>query len=331
MSGIPHVSSEGRVKGMKTVLLENDLVKLVALVDKGSDIVELVYKPKNVDLLWHAPPGLRSPSECGSLLPTPETGFMDYYGGGWQDLLPTIGSGPVKLHGATFGQHGETGVLPWDAEVHTEGKTAVAKLGVNGVRYPYRLEKTLTLDGSELMISERLTNTSKQTLEFYWLQHPSFGEPFLAPGCVIELPLGSVVTNIASINSLGRVADGQFDWPKVRAKDGGEIDLSVIPPKSVTAEESTFIRVKEGWYNFTNPTLSLRVRFEWDASVFPWVWFWQNYWTSDYPYYGNAWNVAIEPATSLPTILGEHAAKDALVLKGGQSKATDIRVKIDVL
>jgi galactose mutarotase-like enzyme len=321
-------SMDGRIRGMQTVVLENDVVRLLALAGKGSDIIELVYKPKNIDLLWHAPPGLRSPSECGRLLMASDTGFLDYYGGGWQDLLPTIGSGPTKLHGATFGLHGETGVLPWYAEVHTEGAVAVASLSVTGVRYPYRLEKTIALDGNEIRINERLINTSKQTLEYYWLQHPSFGEPFLEPGCLIELPPESVVTNIASINSNGRVADGQFTWPNVRAKDGSTIDLSVIPSKKVLAEESTFIRVKQGWYNLTNLTLGLRLRFEWDVSTFPWVWFWQNYWTPDYPYYGSAWNVAIEPATSLPTILGEQAAKDALILKGGQSRTTEIKVTI---
>ncbi len=321
-------SLEGSVKGMQTVVLENDLVRLVALAGKGSDITELVYKPKDIDLLWHAPPGLRSPSECASLLGAPESGFLDYYGGGWQDLLPTIGSGPTKLHGATFGLHGETGVLPWHAEVHTKAAIAVASLSVTGVRYPYHLEKTVTLDGNEIRISEKLTNTSKQTLEYYWLQHPSFGEPFLEPGCIIELPEGSMAMNIASINSNGRVADGQFEWPNVRAKDGSTIDLSLIPPKSVIAEESTFIRVRQGWYTLTNPKLSLRLKLEWDASTFPWVWFWQNYWAPDYPYYGSAWNVAIEPATSLPTILGELAARDALILKGGQARTTEIKVKI---
>jgi len=319
-----------RFGGIKAVVLENDFVRLVVLADKGSDIVELVHKRKGVDVMWHSPLGHRPRSDSALLFPTSETGFLDGYGGGWQDLLPTIGSGPTDLHGAKFGLHGETGVLPWDATVETSAEKAEAHFRVTGVRYPYSVEKTVALGlQAEIQISEKLTNTSKQELEFYWLQHPAFGEPFLAPGCVLDLPKGSRVVNLESINSRGRVAEGEFDWPHVKSKSGESIDLSVIPPKTVVAEESTFIRVKEGWYSFTNPALGLRVRFEWDTSTFPWLWFWQNYWTPDYPFFGTAWNVAIEPASSLPTTLEKESARGAIVLGPGQSRTTRITVRLE--
>ena len=315
---------------MRTVVLENEFVRMVVLADKGSDIMEFVHRPSNIDVMWHSPLGYRPSSQSRLLYPTSETGFLDCYGGGWQDLLPTIGSGPTELHGAKFGLHGETGVLPWDAEVRTASGRAEATFRVHGIRYPYAVEKTIALGhGSEIEITEMLTNTSMQELEFYWLQHPAFGEPFLAPGCILHLPNGSTVTNLESINSRGRVAGGEFEWPYVKSRDGEVIDLSVIPPRSVIAEETTFVKVKEGWYSLTNPALGLRVRFEWDTSTFPWLWFWQNYWTPEYPFYGKAWNVAIEPATSLPTILGDESARDSLVLGAGQSRTTRISVRLE--
>jgi galactose mutarotase-like enzyme len=317
---------------MRVLTLENELIRFVALVDKGSDVIELVYKPKDIDVLWHAPPGYRSPTECEKLLTTPDSGFLDYYGGGWQDLLPTIGSGPTDLHGAKFGLHGETALLPWQATTRETDGSAEASLAVSGVRYPYLLQKTIALGrGDEIQITEKLTNTSKQALEFYWLQHPSFGEPFIAPGCILELPAGSKITNLEAINSRGRIAFGDFDWPVARSKQGGAVDLSVIPSKDLVAEETTFIRVKEGWYNLMNPNLGLRLRLEWDVSTFPWLWFWQNYRTPDYPYFGSAWNIAVEPATSLPTILGVESLRDALTLDGGQSRTTHIAVRLSAI
>ncbi len=330
MSATIRASLDGHYKGMKTLVLENELIRMVALVDKGSDIIELTYKPKNVDILWHSPPGYRLPSESNGLLATSETGFLDCYGGGWQDALPTIGSGPTDLHGARFGLHGETSLLPWKARVEEDGASARAFLSVTGMRYPYLLEKEIELMKGEnkISIKEKLTNTSKQKLEFYWIQHPSFGEPFLASGCVLELPPESRVLNMASINPHGRVAEGEFDWPVVEAKEGGPLNLSIIPSKSLVAEETTFMRVKQGWYSLASPATGLRFRFEWDVSTFPWVWFWQNYGIPDYPYYGDAWNVAVEPATSLPTILGKEAERDALVLEGGQSRTTGMTVTL---
>ncbi|MDA4114701.1 MAG: DUF4432 family protein [Thaumarchaeota archaeon] len=331
MSRIASASLDWHYRGMKTLILENQLIRMVVLVDKGSDVTELVYKPRGVDVLWHSPTGHRSPSGTGGLIGTPDSGFMDCYGGGWQDLLPTIGSGPVELHGATFGLHGETGVLPWKARVDDEeGETVRAVLSVKGRRYPYLLEKTITLREGEsrIRISEKLTNTSEQDLEFYWLQHPSFGGRFLAPGCRLELPQGSRVI-CSEVNSRGRVADGESEWPIVTGRDGKVIDLSVIPSRDVIAEETTFIRVREGRYSLVNPTLRLGVELKWDVSVFPWVWFWQNYGVPDYPYFGKAWNVAVEPSTSLPTMMRRGTDTDAPLLKGGASLTTEIEVSLN--
>ncbi|MGA2664250.1 MAG: DUF4432 family protein [Nitrososphaerales archaeon] len=318
---------------MRTLILENRTLRMVVLVDKGSDVMELRHKPKDVDVLWHSPVGYRVRSSHGGLLETPDSGFMDGYGGGWQDILPSTDSGPLAVHGAPFGLHGESAVVPWEARIEQEGgETARATLTVEGLRYPYRVEKTMSLraDESVVRIGEKLTNTGRQRLEFYWLHHPAYGEPFLAPGCRVELPHGSRVVNPESINPRGRVAGGEFDWPVVRARDGsGPIDLSLIPPKGVRAEETNFVRVREGRYSVTNEALGLSVGLRWDASVFPWVWFWQNYGTLDYPYYGRAWNVALEPSTSLPTIMDQKEHAGTLALDGGASMETEIRMSLD--
>ena len=79
--------------------------------------------------------------------------------------------------------------------------------------------------------------------------------------------------------------------------------LSVIPPRDLVAEETTFLRMKEGWYVLSNPKMNLEFRLDWDSKIFPRLWFWQNYNLPDYPYYGDAWNIALEPATSLPVNL----------------------------
>lgn len=340
MPGTARASLDWHYRGMQTLIMDNELVRMVFLVDKGSDMMELVYKPLNIDVLWHAPTGYRSSLDHGSRFETPESGFTDRYGGGWQDILPTTGSGPVDMHGARFGLHGESAVLPWKATI-VEGEewsgTASAILALEGLRYPYKVQKTVTLrDGvSRINITEKLTNIGRQRLGFDWLQHPSFGEPFLAPGCKIRLPQGSRTKNVEAINPRGRVAGGEFGWPEVSAKrdkgGGGTIDLSVVPTRDVVAEETTFIRVNEGWYDLTNPVLGLRVGMRWDASVFPWLWFWQNYGTPDYPYYGRAWNVALEPSSGLPTIMDTSEQRRPLTLDGGESLSTELEVLLEPL
>ncbi len=320
------VATSDSLSGRRALFLENESLRLV-IQERGSDVSELIYKPLGVDLMWHSP--LRSFPAGGQALP--DSNLEDSYCGGWQDLLPSIGPGPAELHGARFGQHGETGLLSWKMRVEEHEDSAKAVLSAEGVRYPYLIEKMVTVGegAAAFEIEETLTNRSSQELEFYWLQHPAFGEPFLAPGCRLELPDGCRGKSLKEFSARGRVAEGDFDWPVAPSRGGGTVDLCRIPAKSVRAEETTFVRVTQGWYTFSNPELGLRIRFQWDESVFKWIWFWQNYGVPDYPYFGTAWNVGVELATSLPTMMGEQAENDAISLGGGKSVTTRIHVSLD--
>lgn len=334
MTGKARATTDWHYKGMRTLILENQFLRVVFLLDKGGDIIELKYKPLDIDLTWHAPQGHVNPTEYVQSIATVESSFNDLYGGGWQDAVPVIGNGPQELHGAKYGTHGESPVMRWDCEVlEQEGSRVSAVLRVDGIRYPFRLEKTVRIENDQaiLNISEKLSNMSPQTLEFSWLQHPSFGEPFLASNDRITLPPGSEIDSIQEINPNGRIAGGKFPWPKAKSRKGGsDIDLSVVPPRDLVAEETSFIRVKEGWYALENPDLNLTFRLNWDASIFGWVWYWQNYNQPDYPYYGAAWNIAIEPATSPPTDVAKRRGDSAgLKIAGKSSIVTELSAKID--
>jgi hypothetical protein len=76
---------------MRTLVLENRHLRLVSLLDKGSDIIELVYKPLDIDLMFHAPTGYRKPGTMVGTCKRSEGEFMEYYGGGWQDILSFAG------------------------------------------------------------------------------------------------------------------------------------------------------------------------------------------------------------------------------------------------
>ncbi len=318
---------------MRTLVLENPLLRIVFLLDKGGDMIELKYKPLDLDLLWHAPQGHINPAEYVPSISTPESSFNDLYGGGWQDALPVIGNGPQEHRGAKYGTHGESPVMRWSGEVlEAEGSAASAVLRVEGVRYPFAIEKTVRIesDSAMLQLSETLSNSSPQALEFFWLQHPSFGEPFLSPDDAISLPPGSEVENFEGINPHGRIAEGKYPWPSVRSRKDGTIDLSRIPPRDLVVEETCFVRMKEGWYALKNPGLGLTFRLDWDPQIFPWLWFWQDYNQPDYPYYGGAWNIALEPATSLPNdVAKKRGYDDGLKISGKHSVTTELKATIE--
>jgi hypothetical protein len=328
------ISLDWSYRGMRTIVMENSLIRIVSLLDKGSDIIELLYKPLDLNLMWQSPTGWRNPLKEASANPVTHGGFLDYYGGGWQDIAPSAGGHSVVYRGAELGIHGESAMLRWGCVVEEESSERVsAYMYVDGVRYPFRLEKHISIYDGEATVyfREKLINKAKQTLEFSWLQHPSFGEPFLEPGCKIELPQGSrVLVQDESYNPYGRIKPGEYEWPMVAGRDGGMIDLSIIPDRDLVAEETSFITdMAEGRYTILNPKIGLGFRMVWDRSIFRYLWFWQNYNTPDYRWYGEAWNIALEPCTSYPAGLPDQVREGTtLTIEGRRYLETSFKAEI---
>lgn len=289
--------------GMRTLVLENRQLRLVSLLDKGSDIMELVYKPLDVDVLFHAPTGYRKPGSLTGTSSRSDGEFMEYYGGGWQDILPFAGNETIKHRFGEWGMHGETSLLPWDATIEKESPSEVtAKLKVTIPRYPFRVEKWITLDdkSATIRVRERVVNTSSQTLEYCWLQHPALGSPLIAPGTRITVPAEKVA--IDKPEPWGRLkAETNYKWPHVEDKAGKPVDLGTIPSSEIVADETVFISdFKEPWYTVINPKLKLGFALRWDHSVFEHIWFWQSYGVPDHPWFGKGYCIALEPCTGFP-------------------------------
>ncbi len=318
-------------RGMRTLILENQQLRLVSLLDKGSDIIELVYKPLDIDLLFHAPTGYRKPGSIVGTSRRSEGEFMEYYGGGWQDVLPFAGNEPVKHRFGEWGMHGETPLLSWDAMIEKgTASEATVILWVDVPRYPFHLEKWITIkdNSASISIKERLTNTSNQTLEYCWLHHPAFGSPFIAPGTRITVPAETVVMEKAE--PWGRLkAETTYKWPNAQDKTGNTVDLSIIPSDDIVADETAFLTdLKDSWYTIVNPNLKLGFALRWELSVFEAIWFWQSYRIPDHPWFGKAYCIALEPCSGYPTALGQLQRGTIKKLRGNSSLETTLTATI---
>jgi hypothetical protein len=108
-------------------------------------------------------------------MPSERGAFLDYFTGGWQEILPN-GGGPCTYRGAKLGQHGEVALLPWEADVVQDEEAGVAvRFIARTHRTPFRLERTLSLagDGAAVRIDERLTYEGCEELAFMWGHHPA--------------------------------------------------------------------------------------------------------------------------------------------------------------
>ena len=297
------VSDAWTYRGLKTAVLENELLRVVILVDKGADVYQLVHKPTDVDFLFRSPWGVRDPSRFTATTGSPVGMWMDHYEGGWQTVFPG-GGYPSEYGHADLGLHAEANTMPWDCAIVEDTPDRVAiKCWVRTARTPFFFEKTLSLStGSPILeIEQTLVNEGEEPAHCAWGEHIAIGDPFLSEDCVIDLPGGKLMNHPGDWDPNNRLMPGiETAWPNSQAKDGSPIDMSIIPPKSVRAYDMSYITdMPEGWYAMTNRKLELGFGVVFPKDLFRYLWYWQSLGGGfGYPWYGRCYNVGLEPFTS---------------------------------
>ena len=316
-------------RGYQCLSLENELIRVMVVADKGTDIYEFLYKPRDVEFIWRSPLGLRPMPIYPPSTPRSAGPHLDYYEGGWQEMFPNCGT--VSTHqGAEIGQHGEVLLLPWSYSVTKDTVDEVEiRFEVRTVRTPFLLVKHLSLTRGKaaLRIREAVTNQGGQEVDFTWGHHPALGYPFLEEGCRVSVPDCSIRTIPAFTAPTSRLNPDQVSrWPNAIGRDGSPVDLSMTGNPILASNDMAFLEgITDGWFAVTNPRLKLSFAMRYPANVFKYLWYWQVYRGAiDYPFWGATYNVALEPCATLP-ILSDAAKKgESLKLGPGQSMAVDL-------
>jgi hypothetical protein len=308
------VETEGTFKGMRTIVIQNEYIRLSLLLDKGSDIYELLYKPKDTDFLWRSPIGIRNPIR-GPTFETSYESFMGNYHGGWQEVFPS-GSGSSIYKGGTTGYHGEVAYTQWGHEVTiNDPDTVEVMLKTKTIRTPFILEKRIRLESGKpvVFIEEKIINYGNSDLSFMWGHHPSFGAPFLSKDCILSLPPCEVITQPETMPNTRFPAGCKFNWPWAIDVQQKKVDLRKIPDSSIHCSDMLYARnLKEGWYAITNRQSGIGIGMVWPVEMFPYIWVWQEFGgTEGFPWYGNAYTMAVEPFTSIPE-KGENGLIEAM-------------------
>lgn len=314
-------------EGYRCLSLENEKLRVVIIADKGTDIYELLYKPKDLDFLWRSSTGLRA-----RYVPTTAQAsgaFMDYYEGGWQELFPNCGA-PSVHQGAEVGQHGEVALLPWRYVITKDEPDEIeVSFSVRTVRTPFHLVKTISLRRNEavLRIRERVTNESGQLIDFTWGHHPAFGWPFIDEHCRVHVPDCRIRTLAEYTSDTSRLAaDQNSEWPMAEGRDGSKIDISRTVAPGSASQEMVFLEgITDGWYAVTNTTLGVGFGLRYPADVFKQLWYWQVYRGGrDYPWWSATYNIALEPCVSLPVLAEAVRRGEALRLAAGESREVEL-------
>jgi hypothetical protein len=312
--------------GLRALLIQNELLQILVLVDKGAEVVQFLYKPLDVDFLWHAPNRLRNPAHFVAAGGSQATPFFDHWSGGWFEVLPN--GGPACDYKATpLGFYAETVNLPWECRVLDDRPERVSvALWVRTYRTPFLLQKTLTLETGlpALFIEEQLMNEGQEPMDFMWGHHPVVGPPFLDDSCRIAAPDCKVQVLHDEDGPDYRMGLHQIGrWPVIKDRQGKPLDLRPVPPPSGRTMDNCYLsEFDQGWIAINNTRRKIGLGWAWDAAVFRYVWVWEALGGGHgYPWFGRTYNIGLEPWTSFPCA-GLNAAIErgtAMRIDAGQS------------
>jgi galactose mutarotase-like enzyme len=306
--GAARVSFSTKVAGWKSLVLESDRLRVTTLPEYGGWIVSILYRPRDVEMLYRTPRGLISRDDL-PVVTDPLGGFRAYSPGGWPELFPH-GSAATEIAGVRMPFHGEAVSRAWHCEVLKAPRgEAAARLWVDCHLLPLRLERVMRVraGSATLTLEETVTNRSGLPIDFMWGHHPYYGRPVLDAGSRIFAPAAKSLTT-----------DYQpAGWPLHNGAD-----LSLCPAERAGTGEMFYLTdLAEGWYALVNGRERLGLAMSWDKDVFPFVWIWREANKNvNYPYFGDAYTVAIEPFSSLPG--ARERGERLLKLPGGGRLAT---------
>jgi Aldose 1-epimerase len=260
MSAGPHASC---YKDQPAVTLESDTLAAQFLPGIDAKLCSLVYKPTGTELFVQRPaPEYRQAPYDGDYVAQGECS-------GFDDMFPAIDRGFYESYpwrGTPIPDHGEVWSLPWECS----GQDAGLHFSVHGVRFPYRLEKSVrfTADGA-LRSNYRLTNLSSFDFDFMWAAHIMLN---LEEGAVLTLPDGvsQICTALRFHGSLGDYGD-TLTWPVATLADGSTRDLSHLRPKTTGDAVKYFVkgRMPQGWCALTYPANRFTLRLAFPAEQVP--------------------------------------------------------------
>lgn len=263
--------------------LRSASLRVVVDSDRGGDVVH-VGRPDGPNALFYEPWPTPVPASTSMSYGDDTLDWLSHYRGGWQVMFPNIGD-PCTVDGVPHPVHGEVSSAP--AEVVSV--SAVELVLRSPTRLPVQLERTFRLaaDRPVLRVEQRIENESDLSFAYAWGHHPAFAA---TTGMCIDLPPGPV-----HFDALGATGT----WPTVERASGGMESLDRIPAPPVSRVGVLPDR-PAGWAALRDVATEDGVALAWDVAAFPHLALWEQIGGPEFPWFGRARIVALEPASIWP-------------------------------
>jgi hypothetical protein len=271
------------------------------------------------NVLWEAPwttldPGQDWSPEMSRLYGTPETGkFIAGYTG-HALCLDYFGEPTAEKAAAGLGIHGEAAISRWKVVGSAEPGRAKCRLAVSLPISRLTFEREIYLGNGQSVayIQETVSNERDQEHRCDWVQHVTFGQPFVSEGMsTFAASAQSGMTSPFGYEGNSLLPDNRFfSWPYVRCGDGNKsVDLRLPftkKGKSYLAGVELNLERPIEYLLAVNWKLRLGLGYCFRRRDFPWMAIWEENCTRQYaPWNGSTQARGMEFGTT-PLPLAEN-------------------------
>lgn len=202
-----------------------------------------------------------------------------------------------------FGAHGEAVYVKWDIEQRaSDGHKAGILSSANLPLSRYHVSRNLTMYNGHpvVLVEEEIENLEGFDRPYQWVQHITFGNPFIDFGkTFVDAPVSRIAFNenkddSSNINTV--------QWPMVKTITGNSFDVGLFN----TDKEEGFYRAwfmdperTHTWFTMYNKEFSLLIGYIFSKEENPWIGDWQeNGFKKHAPWDGKAVAWGLEVGTS---------------------------------
>ncbi len=275
-------------------VLDNGQVRVGVIPGLGAKVDSLAHLPTGRE--WLLAPAGAPPErhEYGSA-------FTAAVLCGWDEMLPTID--PCRYPAEPYANvelpdHGEVWALPWQTVQFSDTSVTCA---VKGRALPYRLRRSVSLEGLTVTMRYRLEVDGDAELALLWSPHPQFT---VRPGTTLRLP--------ATVGQLTAVVPGPHgdSTSSLHVGESG-LDCTRIVPAGQDMMLYLQPEARANWAELRDPD-GCWLRMSWDNEYLPYLAVWM-----DHGRYSPA-VVCPEPMTGFYDHLGRayHDGKILIVTPG---------------
>lgn len=195
--------------------------------------------------------------------------------------FPTFGGPSEKEAQSGLGNHGEALVVEWKKDAAITSADAVQLVySAYLPRTQYNVGRTLTLlDGETVMyVEEWVENLLAFGRPAHWVQHATFGPPFVEPGKNV-LDASATRGEVRGPTSPNRMlARGSIDWPWGTSPEGRRVSLREMQdrPKSGIYYAMLMDPDRErNYFTMFHKDYNVLIGYLWHTKDFPWLGDWQ--------------------------------------------------------